>query len=199
MALIKGILLPIRAEYLVRILNGEKTQELRKSLPKGFVGWVYLYCTKAKPNLALVWENYDDNFGYPTSLEYYSIENDIVKSCGCGSDDILNGKVVARFWFDEYSDLMETWTGNEYEFIGLDKICLDEFEILEYLVNKPGYLWHIKQLEIFDKPKELKDFYVLRHELVDNDFLNPPYWRDVKHTLTRAPQSWQYVYTKEKE
>ena len=47
----KEIVISIRPEYALNILNGSKTLELRKSVPKGYVGWVYGYVTKGKPYL----------------------------------------------------------------------------------------------------------------------------------------------------
>ena len=46
----KSILLSIKPEWLAKILNGEKTIEVRKLFPKDYVGWVYLYCSKDKKN-----------------------------------------------------------------------------------------------------------------------------------------------------
>ena len=44
----KAILLSINPEHALNILNGKKTLELRKRVPKGFIGWVYVYVTKGK-------------------------------------------------------------------------------------------------------------------------------------------------------
>ena len=42
----KSLMLSIRPEHLVNILNGNKTLEIRKTVkPKDFIGWVYIYCT----------------------------------------------------------------------------------------------------------------------------------------------------------
>ena len=57
----KSIMISIKSEHVVNILNGKKTLELRKSVPKDFVGWVYIYVTKAKPYL------YEGAFEYKTS------------------------------------------------------------------------------------------------------------------------------------
>lgn len=48
----KAILLSIRPEWVAKILNGEKTIEVRKQFPKDYRGWVYIYCTSAFPPLA---------------------------------------------------------------------------------------------------------------------------------------------------
>ena len=48
--------------------------------------------------------------------------------------------------------------------------CLTEKELYGYLKGKKAYGWHISNLVMYDKPRELSEF-----------------------GLTRAPQSWQYV------
>ena len=48
----KAILMSIRPQWVAKILNKEKTLEIRKHFPKDYVGWVYVYCTKGKPNIA---------------------------------------------------------------------------------------------------------------------------------------------------
>lgn len=47
----KSLMISIQPKHLVNILNGNKTLELRKTVPKDFKGWVYIYCTKGKPKL----------------------------------------------------------------------------------------------------------------------------------------------------
>ncbi|HXJ97635.1 MAG TPA: hypothetical protein VNJ50_02205 [Gelidibacter sp.] len=166
----KAILISVRPEHLVNILNGNKTLELRKSIPKEYEGRVNLYCTI----------NYD-----------------------------LNGKVVARFWFDEtyyikqavnvygdelnqisiYDNKSYGWkTPKEQQEI-LKQLCLTEQEVLDYVKGKGANAWNIKQLEIFDKPKELGEFYKLSVDKVESAYIQ----------LDKAPQSWQFVYTKELE
>ena len=78
----KSLMLSIQPKHLVNILNGNKTLELRRNVPKDFKGWVYLYCTKGKPYIRELGDNY---FTECSKVDVYK----------------LNGKVVARFWFDE--------------------------------------------------------------------------------------------------
>lgn len=52
--------------------------------------------------------------------------------------------------------------------------CLDYDDMVNYLGNKDGYGWHISDLKIYDKPRELSEFCG-------------------RKKLTRPPQSWQYV------
>ena len=56
----KAILLSIRPEHALNILNGDKTLELRKRVPKDFKGWVYVYVTKGGGRLSVV---HDDENG----------------------------------------------------------------------------------------------------------------------------------------
>ena len=42
----KELMISIQPKHLVNILNGNKTLELRKTVPKDYKGWVYIYCPK---------------------------------------------------------------------------------------------------------------------------------------------------------
>ncbi|MBP5781472.1 MAG: hypothetical protein J6X34_09605 [Clostridia bacterium] len=62
-------------------------------------------------------------------------------------------------------------------------------DIIDYLGNgKPGYGWHISDLEIYDKPKNLTAF---------RSFYPSVEWEDgypmPTHEIKRPPQSWFYV------
>lgn len=77
-----------------------------------------------------------------------------------------------------------------------DNDCLSFNDMKAYLGNKKGYDWHISDLKIYDKPKELSEFKVLCN--VKTDCHNCPYYNYNKmncdgRVITRAPQSWQYV------
>lgn len=74
--------------------------------------------------------------------------------------------------------------------------CLTLEEIWEYAKGKTVYGWRIAELEIYDKPKELSEFYrpcdrfldcITCKRLVRNDFLS------CDNKITRPPQSWCYV------
>ncbi len=179
----KSIVISIRPEHALNILNGSKTLELRKSVPKGFVGWVYIYCTKGGGNL--VWgsplshyveESYVLTYGYSTKEA-----NDIF--------GILNGKVVARFWFEEYEEvLVQHHIDSEQIERVLKQACIEHDDLDNYVGNKETiYAWHIKNLEVFDKPMELSEFYKKDYYATSDYYYIP---------VTNAPQSWQYVYVK---
>ena len=195
----KSILISIRPEHVVKILNGEKTLELRKSVPQDFVGWVYIYVTKARKKLIL--HTFDNVWRIGNCM-------------GSNENKPVNGKVVARFWFDEWETISFF---SEYKADGewgycymqhgeernisradfLKRVCLTEEGILKYTKDsrRPFYSWHIKRLEIFNKPKDLWDFHT-RHDML---FLGRAMARKVFQfeSVYKAPQSWQYAYLKE--
>ena len=172
----KSLMLSIQPKHLVNILNGNKTLELRRNVPKDFKGWVYLYCTKGKPYIRELGDNY---FTECSKVDVYK----------------LNGKVVARFWFDEYI-AYKYYEDDNYYFAKrpqdfgytadevLKRLCLSRDEFKTYGKGKDLYAWHIKKLEIFDKPKELGEFYKLSVGKVESAYIQ----------LDKAPQSWRYVY-----
>lgn len=166
----KAILKSIRPQHVVNILNDKKTIELDKRLPKHFVGWVYIYCTKAKPKILV----------------------------NHGVNAIANGKVVARFWYDDYDDISLKYhiNKNQIERV-IEQACVSYEDFDNYVGDRENiYGWHIKNLEIFDKPMALNEFYSKDtsqligtaegiHRLCES------------YRLKRAPQSWQYVWVKE--
>lgn len=192
----KSILLSIRPEWVAKILNGEKTIEVRKQFPKDYIGWVYIYCTKdSKTKLS------------SNSFRYYVVDNKDYKNY-LGN---WNGKVLARFWCDKVEEIrIENGcfynTDTNLEYAILEKSCLSLEEIGDYLgvyeyqeeIIKVGYAIHISKLEIFDKPKELSEFYKANDQmeyiksLWDNGGLpDKDDYDDV--ILTKAPRNCCYI------
>jgi len=213
----KSIIISVRPEYAQKILNGEKTLELRKSVPKDFVGWVYMYVTQAKPYLLSVkWTSHNMQTNEKKSGIGYQLfkDLDLKYQFLYPHMSILNGKVVARWWFDEYAYYNPLYFENtgikqlDYLVLTDERIalCLDDVEINAYGNGKDLYAWHIKRLEIFDKPMELGEFLSREH-------LEYLYWLErtgmtnerkqeyvdmmEKTTLIKSPQSWQYVWVKD--
>ncbi len=189
----KSILLSVQPEYACKILNGEKTLEIRKSVPKGFVGWVNLYVTKGKTKLR---------------------DGSLHTNNGVYTD--FNGKVVARFWFDEYDkypheeEIPDGYENYDGEWVDqstycysvddddLGKMCLSWEELEKYGKGKTLYAWHIKKLEVFDKPKELKDFIKDFDDMDTDAYGREVGWYKQPIPLTKAPQSWEYIWEKER-
>ena len=142
----KSILLSIRPEWVAKILNGEKTIEVRKRFPKEYVGWVYIYCTKDSKNILC---HYYDGHWFTT------------KDKNNNWKMYMNGKVVARFYCDNIEEITtEKWSPSKEQDL-LKESCLTENQLFDYCnleSGKPFYAIHISKLEIFDKPKELSEF-----------------------------------------
>jgi predicted transcriptional regulator len=193
----KAILLSIRPEHAVNILNGKKTLEIRKSVPKDFVGWVYGYVTKGKPFLM---HAFDNTYYSHDMTEKYRMKND------------LNGTIPFRFWFDEYEELYFVDSEDDYKLtydFGIyydydeeifSKLCLTKSQVYNYGKGKNLYAWHIKKLDIFSKPMQLSEFYKDGFEQCEYspfDYDNDLETCLDRFRIKRAPQSFQYVWVKE--
>ena len=108
-----------------------------------------LYCCKAKPSL-MKYENIDG---------YYTDTDPVLDKRA-----LLNGKIVAECDFEVEEITPSTWNAETERRI-LKGSCLKEHQLFDYIIKgdenesqNPFYAIHIKNLHIFDKPKELDDF-----------------------------------------
>lgn len=171
----KAILISIRPQHTCNILNGIKWWEIRKKFPKDYVGWVYMYVTKALPLLAF---NIDGDFDVYDATQW--------------DDDYLNynGTVIARFWCDRveeiftrqdrYKEFMYYETSLEMDDL-LKESCLDYRQLDDYLCGEKGRAIHITKLEFFEQPLHIRDFVACKY--------GKPIWKPV----SRPPQSWCYI------
>ena len=134
----KAIMISIQPQYVEKILNGEKTIEIRKTKPKCELPCkVYIYCTM--PNKQ---ENRK-----PHSWEVVWLK-----------------RVVAEFTLNKVDilerDLNDWLPKNRYDVSNdlLKDINLNQNELWNYGQGKTLYAWHIDDLKIYDKPKELSEF-----------------------------------------
>ena len=188
-----AILMSIRPQHLVDILNGKKTIELRKRFPSDFRGWVYLYCTKGKPYLADFGDNEYPykNGGYEWDFDLSNIEKHDAK--------VLNGKVVCRFWVDnvEICPNIDDDSCDGTYYLPEGHCLTEKYIIHEYApYGEDLFAIHISKLEIFGKPKELGKFYYYKKRLIDCGMDCPPYFDEVKTQVRKAPQSYMYVEVK---
>ena len=209
----KSVLISIQPKWCELIANGKKTIEVRKTKPKLDTPFkCYIYCTKPSKKhqticgcMAL---NNDELYRHPKHGIKYG--DSIVLMC-CNSDEyskdnFLNGKVIGEFVCDEILDYkladVSTDVGVFYYYeryitqksydINSLRDCLTDDELLDYGNYKNLYGWHISDLKIYDKPKELSEFY--RHDnTYDNAFGYAFEDRPKNISLKRPPQSWCYV------
>ena len=158
----KSVLISIQPKWCELIASGKKTVEVRKTKPKLDVPFkCYIYMTKA----------YDTLFGYGNPK----------KLCVDG------GKVIGEFVCDDIGEfkVFENGSVQYWNYHELGKTCLTYDELSNYIGrNKNGYGWHISDLVIYDKPRELSGF----HKPI-----MPTGLRYEDDTIARPPQSWCYV------
>lgn len=194
----------IKPKWVAKILNGEKTIEIRKRFPKDYRGWVYIYCTK-EDNLCCIRKIYRDRY---ICGKDFDIKDFPELSSGYEG----NGKVVARFWCDEvYTydiQYQRTWSDELFAEVVNKNMCLTLQELHTYVGDKVFHGIHISKLEIFDKPRELGEFMPIKWNKCNIKDKNGLYQCDKcpfggnwwEHgsecrygPLTKAPQSWQYI------
>lgn len=170
----KAVLLSIQPKWCKLIASGEKTIEVRKTAPKLETPFkCYIYCTQGN---TLYRSNRDGEIRLYHRKAQQSFHH----------HTIMNGKVVGEFICDYTTEIKVFDNGSiqDRNFYNLSHSCVPYNEMASYIGNgKQGYGWHISNLVIYDKPKEISEFTGLRK----TKFGLEPY------QMYRAPQSWCYV------
>lgn len=138
----KAVMLSVRPKWVEKIVNGEKTIEVRKTRPKLQTPFkCYIYCTMDHPYISVSCAELD-KLNYRTNT---------VGRC--------NGKVIGEFICDRIYELAPlNHAPDDVE----KQACLTREEIVNYLKGT-GYGWHISDLRIYDTPRELSEFTGLRN------------------------------------
>lgn len=175
----KSILLSIKPKYVELIASGEKTIEVRKTAPKCETPFkCYIYMTQGK-----------------------------LKDLGIYSEWVYKNrmKVIGEFICDKVYPIKNR--GSSFSVADEEQgvtneiarqSCLYYDDMVSYFGNKDGFGWHISDLKIYDKPKELSEFsrpcsygglcFSCKRTSFKKDgnlFCNTK--------ITRPPQSWMYV------
>lgn len=188
----KSILMSIQPKWVEKIINGEKTIEVRKTAPKETPFKVYIYCTKGGQILR---EAFYPN-GKPDKRYFYLADRNR------NHEKNLNGKVIGEFVCNNVEDFSE-W---EYDYpsllrhIDLYAGTKGDYRFLDnYLKgNKKGYALHITDLNIYDKPKELGEFRKPCGNCIGK-CTGEHYDRCPWQTITRPPQSYMRIQDTEEE
>lgn len=189
----KSVLISIKPKDCKLIADGKMTIKVLKSRPKIETPFkVYIYCTKHKPYLYRVDD--DDNFELTNALRS---EVDVyVKDY-----NKQNGKVIGEFICDKVEKLEEhIEEGGIYYTLNSDfneAAQLDNWQLHDYGKGKDIFGWHISDLKIYDKPKELNQFSIPCKVSCEN-CKNPLYFQSLckekgKKILTHPPHSWCYI------
>lgn len=162
----KSVLISIQPKWCYLIANGEKTIEVRKTRPKietPFKCYIYRTIEKVKETV----EEYDSNFKIlrrKKTLKKFG--GKVIGEFVC--DKITDISVVVRNCNEDYNQV--------YHNDECKGSCLTWKELQEYGNGKPLYGWHISDLKIYDKPRELGEFKNLKGDPIKN-----------------AYQSWGYI------
>ena len=155
----KAVLLSIKPKYCELIASGKKTIEVRKTRPKIDVPFKgYIYCTKARELFSYgggLLGASDQLYRLPTgeikfgdSIELMCCNDEYSK------DNFLNGKVIGEFVCDTI--ITDRTFGHDPMFKALSH--MSDAEIASYCTANEMYGFHISDLVIYDKPKELSEF-----------------------------------------
>lgn len=166
------ILVSIKPYYYYLIAEEKKKIEVRKRALKNLPQDIAFYMSKDEKSFAKIpkefQEKYRKHFGkvglaivcdkiedfYCASVPY-SKENNL----GYGQF-VDNGVYKVNGWhegivFERNDRYIETMLNND----DLKEMCLSAQELFDYIgVGKHLYAWHISDLKIYDKPRELSEF-----------------------------------------
>ena len=180
----KSVLISIQPEWCELIASGKKTVEVRKTKPKIETPFkVYIYRTK----------------GFVRHLcnnKWWNMP--------------VGGEVIGEFVCDKIVEFENSWYDPAFDETSTFS-CVNVEELARYIgKNDYGYGWHISDLVIYDKPKELSEFKPICRWMND-DFscmyqkvecgkvkfdINPDNTvnlAECTRRLSKAPQSWCYV------
>lgn len=149
----RSILLSIKPKYVELIASGEKTVEVRKTRPKLETPFkCYIYCTRGRTTETLL-------IGKDGQVAFGDYRN----ACTCDADGnvdyfVAEGNVIGEFVCDKIVEFENSWDdGAFYE--TAERACIGVEELARYIGKKDfGYGWHITDLKIYDKPRELSEF-----------------------------------------
>ena len=139
-----GVLISIRPKWVEKIINGNKTMEVRKMKPRMKPPFtVYCYCTVTG----------EEKWLAGIKGKYESVK--------------LNGHVCMEFTCDRIDEIvirhgqgMVFKNGDEYiRFENVNEMCLTKPELYEYMGRRCSlYAWHISDLKVYAHPIDLEMF-----------------------------------------
>lgn len=164
----KAVLISIKPKWCELIASGEKTVEVRKTKPKLETPFkCYIYCTK---DYSLgEWFLSEDFFAPPAQ-----------------------GKVIGEFVCDRIRCEKEVADGL-VDVVLESTSCVGYKELVEYANGNVLYSWHISDLKIYDKPRELGEFVKHCDDWGYQAGIAALTGLDCNEYLTRPFQSWGYV------
>ena len=192
----KAVLISIQPRMVEKIASGEKTIEVRKTAPKQVPPFkCYIYCTIPNYKTDWGWQHRPCLYMRDGKLKWIDVAFENITFY-----EWAHQKVIGEFVCDKIDKFV---VGSLYSDDIQKEACLSYTELVNYFYDgKPdgtvrvGYGWHISDLKIYDKPKELREFRGLCK--VKTACHNCPHYNYSKmdcdsRVITRPPQSWCYV------
>ena len=164
----KSVLISIQPKWCEFIASGKKTVEVRKTKPKIDVPFkCYIYCTKNTKKNAL--HTYiRSGYGRKTFgiIEQWRSGKEVVDvnahlPAYRYNAYLAEGKVIGEFTCYGIFPVRVFENGGIQDYMchGMERSLVPYDDIATYIgKNKTGYGWHISDLVIYDKPKELCEF-----------------------------------------
>ena len=177
--MMKSVLIAIRPQWVEKIASGQKTIEVRKTAPKEVPFKCYIYETKG---------------------QYVKFTHDAHTKYGYG-----RGKVIGEFICDKVYSIKNRGSSfsvaDEEQSVTNEiarQSCLYYDDMVSYFGNKDGFGWHISDLKIYDKPRELSEFSrPCSYSGLCFSCKRTSFKKDgnllCNTKITRPPQSWMYV------
>lgn len=177
----KAVLISIRPKWCEMIATGKKTVEVRKTRPKLHAPFkCYIYCTKAPKG-------------------WFWLDSPNVRRDGVVIGEFVCNEIEC-FTADYRMDRHQTERIARES--GMSMVALEEYEC-----DSPClYGWHISDLKIYDRPKELSEFWFppetycekglcggCPYDCIPSEYGDVMYDCEWKRPIKRAPQSWCYV------
>ena len=172
----KAVMLSVRPKWVEKIVNGEKTIEVRKTRPNIATPFkCYIYC--ASGNISYKCGNgmiCHNSGGRIIIGEFLCKKIDRIVQVG-----YMGGMAPPSYFVEALNSLSGILPIKSL----LNASCLTLRDLEAYFSGGCGYGWHISDLRIYDKPKGLGEFTRLRETKFGSESV----------TIKRPPQSWCYV------
>lgn len=175
------ILVSIKPYYYYLIAEEKKKIEVRKMALKNLPQDIVFYMSKDEKSFAKIPKEFQEKYRKHFGKVGLAIVCDKITRYNCDKN------------FDEY--FIAGYIG---AYMPLKEMCLTNKDLIEYGKGRPLYGWHISDLKIYDKPKELREFnrpcsYAGLCFSCDRAKFTSKGDRVCEALITRPPQSWQYV------
>ena len=186
------ILASIKPYYYYLIAEEKKKIEVRKTALKNLPQDIVFYMSKDEKSFAKIPKEFQEKYRKHFGKVGLAIVCNKITRYNC--DKI----------FDEY--FIAGYIG---AYMPLKEMCLTNKDLIEYGKGRPLYGWHISDLKIYDKPKELSEFraynfksmngtdvcgnYDCKYYQDSGSYMIPPSCAKNGCRITRPPQSYMFV------